>query len=214
VSNSIFQADNSEYADGQVVWSLVDALRGGVPGDAPEEGDMFDHSRSTSYASSRRDSESLDVFGGARTLGRGTPGLTFRHRDRGRENVPRPETNVSEIFPLADHRFISRLTMMSRILSITYRMIAVPRGGELTFTLHRRVFPLAHPRHSHITLHHLLTRRTRNSKTPRPTTRHRARILRHLFTLFRQVDSVLNGRCSSAKDSEHTGQWAVIVGFP
>jgi hypothetical protein len=93
----------SEYADGQVVWSLVDALRGGIPGmlEVPDEEEEEDdeyiaHSRGTSFASSRRGSEGVsDVFGNSRTLGRGTQGLTFRHRDRAVPEGPRPETNVS-----------------------------------------------------------------------------------------------------------------------
>jgi hypothetical protein len=87
-----------------MVWSLVDALRGGLPeatelmeGDEEEGGNAYPvHSRGTSFASSRRESEGgSDVFTAPQKLGKNTQALMFRHRDRGATEGPRPETNVS-----------------------------------------------------------------------------------------------------------------------
>jgi hypothetical protein len=87
----------SEYEDGRVVWSIVDALR---TDDA--DTDLYDYhrwstqSRGTSIHSSRRESEPEpetsipDVFGGTRWAG--TQGLNLRQRET---TGQRPETNVS-----------------------------------------------------------------------------------------------------------------------
>ena len=87
-----------------MVWSLVDALRAQddteeaafTPGNAP----LTDrHSRSTSYSLRQDASGDTDSFaplqGGHNVTGIAghSTGLTFRHRDRGK-NQPRPPTNV------------------------------------------------------------------------------------------------------------------------
>ncbi|WWD20844.1 hypothetical protein CI109_105321 [Kwoniella shandongensis] len=105
-----------EYADGQVVWNIVDALRTSVSGSLDGEEYGFDaaHSRSTSYASSRRDSsapgEGGDVFaaGWPKGGGIGVPGLNLRHRDRNNVPKPRPPTDVyftssRDVADLIDH---------------------------------------------------------------------------------------------------------------
>ncbi|KAK8850669.1 hypothetical protein IAR55_004589 [Kwoniella newhampshirensis] len=105
-----------EYADGEVVWSIVDALRTSVTGSVDGEEYAFDsaHSRSTSYASSRRDS-SMPVEGGDMSPlgwpkhgGVGVAGLNFRHRDRDAVPKPRPPTDVyftssRDVADLIDH---------------------------------------------------------------------------------------------------------------
>lgn len=97
--------DLSEYADGKVVWSLVDALRDededeeigfGTPGNLqyPQP-----HSRTDSL-DSKRDSQrdsSGDVFAGPTNLSAKTAGLLFRHRDRG-PSAARPPTDVRSLF--------------------------------------------------------------------------------------------------------------------
>ncbi|WVQ86112.1 hypothetical protein IAT38_008280 [Cryptococcus sp. DSM 104549] len=107
-----------EYADGQVVWSIVDALRTSVAGSVDGEEYVFDgeHSRSSSY-SSRRDSTltagGSDAFNGAWPrnggLASGVQGLNFRHRDRSSAAAkPRPPTDVyftssRDVADLIDH---------------------------------------------------------------------------------------------------------------
>ena len=86
----------SEYADGKVVWSLVDALRDGLGGSTDVSSTRPD-SRTESFDSSLRDSarnSDSDVFANGTTgLLANTPALTFRHRDRG-PSVARPPTDV------------------------------------------------------------------------------------------------------------------------
>ncbi|WWC92465.1 uncharacterized protein L201_007423 [Kwoniella dendrophila CBS 6074] len=114
----------TEYADGQVIWNIVDALRTSVTGSIDGEEYTFDnsqanpHSRSTSYSSSVRNSiipEDGDVFksagnnaGWPKGLGNGTAGLNFRHRDRNATSKPRPPTDVyftshRDVADLIDH---------------------------------------------------------------------------------------------------------------
>ncbi|WVQ63548.1 uncharacterized protein L199_001701 [Kwoniella botswanensis] len=113
----------TEYADGQVIWNIVDALRTSVTGSVDGEEYTFDtpggpHSRSTSYSSSVRNSvipEDEDVFhaagnnaGWPQALGNGTAGLNFRHRDRNVPKKPRPPTDVyftshADVADLIDH---------------------------------------------------------------------------------------------------------------
>ncbi|WWC65329.1 uncharacterized protein I303_107947 [Kwoniella dejecticola CBS 10117] len=114
----------TEYADGQVIWNIVDALRTSVTGSVDGEEYTFDstaapHSRSGSYSSSVRHSiipENGDVFqsagnsaaGWPKALGNGTAGLNFRHRDRNIGPRPRPPTDVyftshRDVADLIDH---------------------------------------------------------------------------------------------------------------
>ncbi|WVW80598.1 hypothetical protein I302_102584 [Kwoniella bestiolae CBS 10118] len=113
----------TEYADGQVIWNIVDALRTSVTGSVDGEEYTFDtpgapHSRTTSYSSSVRNSvipEDDDVFhaagnnaGWPKALGNGTAGLNFRHRDRNVVKKPRPPTDVyftshADVADLIDH---------------------------------------------------------------------------------------------------------------
>nr|XP_018259868.1 uncharacterized protein I303_07940 [Kwoniella dejecticola CBS 10117]OBR82026.1 hypothetical protein I303_07940 [Kwoniella dejecticola CBS 10117] len=118
------QICGSEYADGQVIWNIVDALRTSVTGSVDGEEYTFDstaapHSRSGSYSSSVRHSiipENGDVFqsagnsaaGWPKALGNGTAGLNFRHRDRNIGPRPRPPTDVyftshRDVADLIDH---------------------------------------------------------------------------------------------------------------
>ncbi|ORX40791.1 hypothetical protein BD324DRAFT_21337 [Kockovaella imperatae] len=82
----------TEYADGKLVWSLVDGLRDVDEVDGPEPFGL--HSRNTSvdsaYPSEKEDlgdAEALDT--------QGIAGLNLRHRDRA-QPLDRPPTNVSE----------------------------------------------------------------------------------------------------------------------
>ncbi|WWC72730.1 uncharacterized protein I206_106694 [Kwoniella pini CBS 10737] len=113
----------TEYADGQVIWNVVDALRTSVAGSIHDEEYIFDstanpHSRSTSYSSSVRNSiipENGDIShpsgqsaGWPKALSNGTAGLNFRHRDRNVGNRPRPPTDVyftshRDVADLIDH---------------------------------------------------------------------------------------------------------------
>ena len=108
----------SEYADGQVVWSIVDGLRSGVGGNIESEADqeiVFDtHSRSTSYDSSKRESAANgpeDVFGnwGRNGSGSGTQALNLRHRDKSATRAVRPETDVSVGVTLGCERNLTML---------------------------------------------------------------------------------------------------------
>jgi len=102
-------AEISEYADGKLVWSLVDALRArddseDIAFGSPGGFGVGRHSQSTSFSSrpDNRDSGGEAVGPGSGSHGltgltgltSHTEGLTFRHRERGL-GEPRPPTNVS-----------------------------------------------------------------------------------------------------------------------
>ncbi|WVF67775.1 hypothetical protein IAT40_002536 [Kwoniella sp. CBS 6097] len=117
----------TEYADGRLVWNIVDALRTSVSGSVDGEEYTFDgagavpHSRNTSLSSSVRDSFSVaegDVFsahsrnqsgmGWPRGIAAGTQGLNFRHRERSGAVKPRPPTDIyftssRDVADLIDH---------------------------------------------------------------------------------------------------------------
>ncbi|WRT70858.1 uncharacterized protein IL334_007857 [Kwoniella shivajii] len=140
----------TEYADGQVVWNIVDALRTSVAGSVDGEEYTFDaprpHSRTTSYTSSLRKSvinENEDVFQMAgssagwprgpngTSFNAGTQGLNLRHRDRDGPQKPRPPTDVyftssRDVADLIDH--------LSRDLDASHGRIDIishsPDGAE------------------------------------------------------------------------------------
>ncbi|OCF45522.1 hypothetical protein I317_00424 [Kwoniella heveanensis CBS 569] len=117
----------TEYADGRLVWNIVDALRTSVSGSVDGEEYTFDgagavpHSRNTSLSSSVRDRYSVtagDVFGAhpqnqsgmgwPRGIAAGTQGLNFRHRERSGAAKPRPPTDIyftssRDVADLIDH---------------------------------------------------------------------------------------------------------------
>ncbi|WVQ95341.1 hypothetical protein IAU59_002438 [Kwoniella sp. CBS 9459] len=120
----------TEYADGRLVWNIVDALRTSVSGSADGEEYTFDgagvvpHSRNTSLSSSVRNSYPVaegDVFGGPHSqnhdqrgmgwpsgIAAGTQGLNFRHRERSGAAKPRPPTDIyftssRDVADLIDH---------------------------------------------------------------------------------------------------------------
>ncbi|WVR08737.1 hypothetical protein IAU60_005795 [Kwoniella sp. DSM 27419] len=117
----------TEYADGQVVWNIVDALRdpaaneqdAGVAEMDDIKYDSIDpHSRTTSYSSAgprEGDVEGVHARAGSAGWPRGmsafsagTQGLNFRHRDRNASARPRPPTDIyftssRDVADLIDH---------------------------------------------------------------------------------------------------------------
>ncbi|WVQ70794.1 hypothetical protein IAR50_000316 [Cryptococcus sp. DSM 104548] len=113
-----------EYADGRVIWSIVDALRTSVTNSVDGEDYSFNrnHSRtssyaSTSYASTRRDSvmtgRGSDVFTNdsvykAGPMGSNVTGLNARQNHRKSLAKPRPPTDIyftssRDVADLIDH---------------------------------------------------------------------------------------------------------------
>ncbi|KAK4684811.1 hypothetical protein P7C73_g5353, partial [Tremellales sp. Uapishka_1] len=105
-----------EYADGQVVWNIVDALRTSTSGPVNSESDFdLTHSRNNSsvYDSTSRpgsmmnpETQESHAAGPWGKKGYATPALKFRTRDR--SQAPRPETNVfftsaTDVADLIDH---------------------------------------------------------------------------------------------------------------
>ena len=94
----------SEYADGQVVWSLVDGLRSDVTAQADSQAVVTSSfnglSRHASYDSSHRGSNTpnaeSDLF--IQSIKRntsGTQGLNLRSKEKPTTSAMRPETDVS-----------------------------------------------------------------------------------------------------------------------
>lgn len=97
----------SEYADGRVVWAVVDGLRD--DDELPNADYSFSsHSRNDSFASNDSSSQNDRAGPWPGKANSNTPALNFRHRDRGQLNEPRPErfvyrADTRDVADLIDH---------------------------------------------------------------------------------------------------------------
>ncbi|WVN89783.1 uncharacterized protein L203_105013 [Cryptococcus depauperatus CBS 7841] len=147
---SIQGVEICEYADGQVVWSIVDALRTSAAGSADEESQFGRRrSRSSSYSSTRRDSALMPEKGdfindtwSRPSLTKGIGALNLRHKDRHSVAKPRPPTDVyltssRDVADLIDHLSRDLEASRGRIDIIPSRRSITET--EITLPLHKYV---------------------------------------------------------------------------